>query len=189
MMQTEVCEGSGPVIAGGGESGAMPDKRKAGGLVAVRAAGRQVPGLCETLMSLMLQAHERDIGGLHAEREVLPEMFGLAAGAAARMADVFEGLELDVERMRRNLNLTQGLPFAESAALALTPLLGRSEAHALVKTASARAVSKAISLRQALEADPVAGEALKGRFDEVFDPAQTLKAVPELIRRLTGRDA
>lgn len=188
MMQTEVGEAFEPVVAGGGGSSAMPHKRNPVALVAVQAAARQAPGLSATLMSLMLQAHERDIGGWHAEWEVLPELFGLAAGASARMADVLEGLELDVERMRRNLALTQGLPFAESAALTLTPLLGRSEAHALVKTASARAASQAISLRLALEADPVAGEALKGRFDEVFDPARTLKAVPELIRRLTRSD-
>jgi len=91
--------------------------------------------------------------------------------------------------MRRNLDLTHGLLFAERAALALTPHMGRAEAHALVKRASEQAAREGGGLRGVLEADPTACAALAGRFDEIFDPAPTLAAVPELIRRMIGRDA
>lgn len=187
MMQTETGEAFEPQCAGGGGSSAMPHKRNPVALVAVQAAARRAPGLAATLIAIMPQAHERDVGGWHAEWETLPDLFGLAGGAAARMADVLEGVELDTGRMRRNLELTQGLLYAETAAQALTPLLGRAEAHALVKAASLRVRDEVIGLRQALEADPVASQALEGQFDAVFDPSRTLEAVPELIRRLTAR--
>ena len=188
MMQTEVGEAFEPVFEDGGGSSALPHKRNPVAVVAVQAAARRAPGLAAALLSAMSQAHERDIGGWHAEWEVLPDLFGLAGGAAARMADVFEGMELDPGRMRRNLDLTRGLPFAEAAALALTPSLGRTRAHALVKAASERALREGVGLRSVLEQDEVAAGALKGRFDDLFDPSRTLAAVPELIRRLTRKD-
>ena len=189
MMQTEAGEAFEPLVAGGGGSSAMPHKRNPVVLVAVQAAGRRAPGLSATLMSALPQAHERDVGGWHAEWEVLPELFAFCGGATAGMAAVFEGLELDPGRMRRNLDLTHGLLFAERAALALTPHLGRAEAHALVKRASEQTAREGGGLRCVLEADPTACAALAGRFDEIFDPAPTLAAVPELIRRMFGRDA
>ncbi|MFN3536279.1 MAG: lyase family protein, partial [Brevundimonas sp.] len=187
MMQTEVGEAFEPAVEGGGGSSAMPHKRNPVAVVAVQAAARRAPGVAAALLAALSQAYERDIGGWHAEWEVLPELFGLAGGAAARMADVFEGLELDVGRMRRNLDLTRGLPFAEAAALALTPSLGRTRAHALVKAVSERALREGVGLRSVLEQDAVAAKVLKDRLDELFDPSRTLAAVPELIRRLTKK--
>ena len=45
--------------------------------------------------------------------------------AAAWIRDCLEHLEVDVERMRANLDLTDGLLLAERVVGALTPAVGR----------------------------------------------------------------
>lgn len=185
MMQTEVSEVREPASQGGGGSSAMPHKRNPVSVVAVSAAALRAPGLAATLMALLPQAHERDAGGWHAEWEVLPELFRLAGGAVNRMADVFAGLEVDAWRMAANFEMINGLLFSEGVAQALTPTLGKAEAHAMVRDLSARSVRDGVHLKQALAQDATAAEALKGRLDSLFDPAAVLGGVPDLIRRLT----
>ncbi|QBX36658.1 3-carboxy-cis,cis-muconate cycloisomerase [Brevundimonas sp. S30B] len=186
MMATETSEAFEVPADGGGGSSAMPHKRNPVAVTAVLAASRRAPGLAATLMMSLPQAHERDVGGWHAEWEVVPDLFRLAGGAAARMADVFEGLRIDADRMAANLEMTRGLLFSEAAAVALTGALGRAQAHARVKAAAARVVDEGITLRQALEANPGAAAALAGRWDEVFDLGRTVVSASELERRLVG---
>lgn len=52
------------------------------------------------------------------------------AVAAAAMADVAVGLDVDARRMAANLDLTRGLVFAEAAQTALAPSIGRERALA-----------------------------------------------------------
>src|SRR3546814_7952945 len=65
------------------------------------------------MLAGMGQQHERGLGGWHAEWIALPELAQLAAGALAQTADTIAGLEVDAERMRRNLDVTNGLIMAE----------------------------------------------------------------------------
>jgi 3-carboxy-cis,cis-muconate cycloisomerase len=184
MMQTEVGEAFESAAEGKGGSSAMPHKRNPVALVAASAAARRAPGLAATLFSAMAQEHERAAGAWHAEWETLPELFRVAAGSAARMAETFEGLDLDPARMRANLDLTSGLAFAEAAAQALTGGLGRAEAHERVRAASAEALQSGRHLRAVLEADLECVRLIGDRMDTIFDPAARLKEVRRLIGAL-----
>ena len=77
----------------------------------------------------MPQEHERGLGGWQAEWETLPEIFKIAAGALHQMTVVIVGLEINVKRMRANLDQTNGLIMAEAVAMALSAHLGKLEAH------------------------------------------------------------
>jgi 3-carboxy-cis,cis-muconate cycloisomerase len=66
----------------------------------------------------------------------LPQLFGLASGALHEARRLAEGLEVDTQRMGRNLDATNGLLFADAAAGALTPSLGREAAHHAVEQAA-----------------------------------------------------
>ena len=52
----------------------------------------------------LAQEHERALGGWHAEWDALSRALALTGGAAAAVADLLEGLEVDAERMRANLD-------------------------------------------------------------------------------------
>ena len=59
----------------------------------------------------------------------------LTAGSLAQAKFTLEGLVVDESRMRRNLDLTQGLIVAEAVMMGLAPHLGRQNAHDIVYAA------------------------------------------------------
>jgi len=150
MMQTEVAEVAEPLSPGRGGSSTMPHKRNPVGCAAVLSASVRVPPLVATMLSGMVQEHERALGGWQAEWDTLPLIVTLAAGALRQLAEVAAELHVDAGRMRVNLDLTQGLILGEAAMLELGGRIGRLQAHHLVERASRHAVAEGTSLRDAL---------------------------------------
>jgi 3-carboxy-cis,cis-muconate cycloisomerase len=103
MAQGEVAEAFEPRVAGRGGSSAMAHKRNPTGCQVALSAALRAPGLAATLLAGLPQEHERGLGGWQAEGPVLVELFLLAHGAVAAMADVAEGLEVDTAALARNL--------------------------------------------------------------------------------------
>ena len=138
LASTEVAEISEPYVQGRGGSSAMPHKRNPVSATVLVAAATAAPGLASTMFSAMIASHERPAGAWHAEWHALPQLFGLASGALREARRLAEGLHVDVARMRANIDLTQGLIFADAVSAALAPSRGRAEAYALVEAASHR---------------------------------------------------
>ena len=175
LAQTEVAEVFEPAAPGRGGSSTMPQKRNPVGASVAIAASVRVPGLVATMLTAAAQEHERGLGNWPAEWETLPEIVLLVAGALAAMADVAPGLDVDAERMRANLELTQGQVFAEAVQMALANALGRDRAHALVADACRRAAKEHVHLRDVLCAFPEVTSALDAAtLDRLFDPANCL---------------
>ena len=100
LMQFEVGEASEP---GGGLS-SMPHKRNPAGCARALAAAVRTPGLVAAFLAGMDQEHERAVGGWQAEWPTLAALIQAAGAASEAMAVVAEGLTVDAERMRRNMN-------------------------------------------------------------------------------------
>ena len=77
-------------------------------LVALTAAKR-TPHLCATLLDVMPHEHERALGGWQVEWVTIPAIFEAAAGSLSAVADMCEGLEVNSERMKNNLDHLNGL--------------------------------------------------------------------------------
>ncbi|MGI4813104.1 MAG: 3-carboxy-cis,cis-muconate cycloisomerase [Janthinobacterium lividum] len=153
MMQTEIGELAEPAAAGKGGSSTMPHKRNPVGSAAVLAAAVRAPGLVATVFAGMVQEHERALGGWQAEWEALPDLARLACGAVSQISGIVEGLEVDVARLSRNLDLTHGLILGEAVTLALGETIGRLDAHHLVEQASKQALVSGRGLLDVLSAD------------------------------------
>jgi 3-carboxy-cis,cis-muconate cycloisomerase len=188
MMQTEVSEAFEPEEAGKGGSSAMPQKRNPVACTVALAAATRVPGLVATLLAAMPHEHERGLGGWHAEWETLPEIFALVAGAARRMAESCDGLEVDAARLRENLDRTRGLVMAEAVTLALAEEVGLLEAHALVGAASRRASAEGRRFIDVLKEEPaVAQRIAAGDLDRITDPERYLGEASRFIARVLAR--
>lgn len=154
LMSSEVAEAFEPAAAGKGGSSAMPHKRNPVGTTIALSAAARAPGLVATMFTALVQEQERGVGGWHAEWLTLADLFALASGAMAHMADTLSGLELDPVRMRTNLDLTDGLMMAEAVTQALAEASGRHDAGKIVEAACKRAVSAGHGLLEELVVDP-----------------------------------
>ncbi len=184
LMQTEIGEAFEPAAEGRGGSSTMPHKRNPVSAAVILAAAIRMPGLVATMLAAMVQEHERGLGGWHAEWETVPEIFCIAAGALDHTVQLIEGLEVDRDRMRDNLDMTEGLLAAEGVALALGRKLGKQAAHGLVEAACRRAVAEKRHLRDVLEQLPEIATQLDAiALDRLFDPAQATGAAAQWIMR------
>nr|WP_314488180.1 3-carboxy-cis,cis-muconate cycloisomerase [uncultured Pseudomonas sp.] len=175
LMQTEAGELFEPSAPGKGGSSTMPHKRNPVGAAALVGAATRVPGLVSTLFAAMPQEHERSLGLWHAEWETLPQICCLVSGALHHAQTIAEGLEVDAERMRRNLDLTQGLVLAEAVSIVLAQRLGRDRAHHLLEQCCQRAVAERRHLREVLGEEPQVAEQLTGdELERLLDPAHYL---------------
>lgn len=137
LAQTEL----GEVAAGEGAGGSstLPQKRNPVAAVAAVACATRTPGLVATVLAGMPGELERAAGAWQAEAEALSELLRLTGSAAAAAREALEGLEVDPDRMRVNLDLTRGLVTAEALSTALGPALGRVRAGEAVTAAARRA--------------------------------------------------
>lgn len=165
MAQTEIGEVTEPAAQGRGGSSTMPHKRNPVGCAAVLTVAVRVPGLVSTILSGMVQEHERALGGWQAEWETLPQIVALTGGALRHLTGVLDGLEVDASRMAENLDLTQGLILAEAFMLALGPHIGRLQAHELVEKATKDAVRRNCALRTAMDDALNADATTRGLLD------------------------
>ena len=106
MMQTEIGEAFEPAAAAGkGGSSTMPHKRNPVSAIAIRANHRRIAGMMATMTLNLEQEHERAAGGWAAEWETMRDLFVLSAGSLERLCEMLSGLEIDVARMRSNLDV------------------------------------------------------------------------------------
>ena len=112
----------------------MPHKRNP--VVAERLSGLARVVRAASIVGLENVAlwHERDISHSSAERVVLPDAFLALDYMLDRFAWLVDGLIVDAERMRRNLEASHGLVFSQRVLLALVASgLSRDESYRLVQ--------------------------------------------------------
>ncbi|WP_248915691.1 3-carboxy-cis,cis-muconate cycloisomerase [Pseudomonas moorei] len=184
LMQTEAAEVFEPSAPGKGGSSTMPHKRNPVGAAVLIGAATRVPGLLSTLFSAMPQEHERSLGLWHAEWETLPEICCLVSGSLKQALLVTQGLEVDADRMARNLDLTQGLVLAEAVSIVLAQRVGRDTAHHLLEQCCKRAVAEHRHLRAVLGDEPqVTAELSAAELDHLLDPAHYLGQARTWVER------
>ncbi|WP_285899570.1 3-carboxy-cis,cis-muconate cycloisomerase [Metapseudomonas boanensis] len=175
LMQTEAGEVFEPSAPGKGGSSTMPHKRNPVSAAVLIGAATRAPGLVSTMFAAMPQEHERSLGLWHAEWETLPELSCLVSGALQQALLVVPGLEVDAERMRRNLDLTRGLVLAEAVSIALAQRIGRDAAHHLIEQCCRQAVKEGAHLRKVLGANAeVTAQLSAADLDRLLDPAHYL---------------
>lgn len=180
LMQTEVGEVFEGAAEGKGGSSTMPHKRNPVTCAAILANATRVPHLVGSMLSAMLQEHERSAGNWHAEWEVLAEIMLLTAGSLEKTIDLLAGLEVYEKRMLVNIEITQGLIFAENVSLALASKIGKIQAHELVEKACKTAVSKNKHLKDILIENNIEIENL----DELFNPENSIGNSVEIVESI-----
>ena len=138
----------------------------------------------------MAQDHERATGPWQAEALALPQAFVLTHGALLHARTIAEGMVVDADRMRANLDITHGLIVAEAVMMGLAPHIGRGEAHHVVKHACDVALTERIPLADALARDTaVSGKLDRPAIERLTDPAGYLGSTDAFIDRVLAAAA
>jgi len=187
MASTEVAEVSEPFVQGRGASSTMPQKRNPISSELILACAKAVRQHAGLMLDAMVQDHERATGPWHAEWIALPEAFILTGGALHQAKFMLDGLVVDEARMRKNLDMTNGLIVAEAVMMGLAPHLGRNEAHDLVYEACRVVAEKGGRLADALAAMPEVSRHLKLQaLERLTDPANYLGAAQQMVDQVVG---
>ncbi len=190
LSSTEVGEVAEPHVPGRGGSSAMPHKRNPVSSTVILAAAQAAGGLAGSLYGSMAASQERPAGAWHAEWHALPQLFGLAAGALHEARSLAEGLTIDAARMAENLDLTRGLIYADAAAAALSPLIGRRAAHDLVEAAAADVRDRDMTLLDALLSHPECPAGVTSALlATAFDPGPAVAAASAWTPRAIAQAA
>jgi adenylosuccinate lyase len=186
LARTEVREVQEPFRRGQKGSSAMPHKRNP--VVAERICGlaRVVRAAAAVGLENVVLWHERDISHSSAERIVLPDAFLALDYMLDRFAWLVDGLVVDPERMRANVEASHGLVFSQRV---LTALIARGHerdaAYRLVQRSAARAWEEGVDFRSLLEADPDVDLDARA-LAEAFDLEEALRHADVLFERLAA---
>jgi 3-carboxy-cis,cis-muconate cycloisomerase len=145
------------------------------------------PQLAATIFAAQVQEHERALGGWQAEWPTFPALALVTSGALRAIVDIAEGIEVDAERMRANLDITHGLIMAEAVSIALAGKIGKQDAHKLVEEASRKAAKEKRHLRDVLREDKrVTAQLPAAEVARLFEPDAYTGVAAEFIDRLLG---
>ena len=184
LAQTEVGEVSERPAVGRGGSSALPQKHNPVDPIEILAAVRGINGQVAILQGAMLQEHERAAGAWQAEWPALAETLRLAGGAVFRLASLLAGLQIDPERMRRNLDLSGGTIMAEHVVMVLGERVDRVMARALVDAAVSAATSSGRPFKDVLREDAAITTYLKPEeLTSALEPAGYLGVAHQLVDR------
>jgi adenylosuccinate lyase len=169
-------------------SSAMPHKRNP--ILSERMTGmaRLLRGYAQVGLENVALWHERDISHSSAERVALPDASIVLHYMLVRFRDLIADLVVDDERMRSNLEATQGLVFSQAVLLALIEEgMTREEAYSIVQRHAMSAWEGKGSLRDLLAEDP-AVPLDEDRLSECFSLGAVSETAAVVFERLSEID-
>jgi 3-carboxy-cis,cis-muconate cycloisomerase len=179
LSQGEVAE---VALATAGGSSAMPHKRNPVAAIAVLACAARTGPLAATITAALVQEHERAAGAWHSEWEPWAELLRLTGSATAWSAEMLDGLQVEVARMRTNLLAAGDEVMTESVVSMLTKRVGPGRARELVDEAVARSDQDGTPIATEL-ADLTAGVLDAAELERALSPESYVGAAGTFIDR------
>jgi adenylosuccinate lyase len=182
LQRTEVREVEEPFRPGQKGSSAMPHKRNPVKSEQISGLARVLRGNAQAALEDVALWHERDISHSSVERVILPDSTILIDYLQHRALALAQGMVIDTERMRANLDLTHGALFSQRVLLALVEAgSSRDDAYRIVQELAQRAWEDGVPLRELLAADERAREL---DLDAIFDYSHYVRHADEILARL-----
>ncbi|KPK70136.1 adenylosuccinate lyase [candidate division TA06 bacterium SM23_40] len=189
LHRTEIGELEEGFTTGQKGSSSMPHKRNP--IVSERIAGlaRVVRGNALAALENVALWHERDITHSSVERVIIPDSTILVDYVLHKLVDVIRNLVVRPDRMRKNLELTDGYICSQKILLGLIAKgVSREEAYRLVQGAAFRGREEEKDFRSLVESDSDIGQHLsQEEIAECFRLDGYLKNVGHIYERVLGK--
>ena len=186
LQRTEVREAEEYFAKGQKGSSAMPHKRNPVGCEQICGLSRVVRSNAQAALENVALWHERDISHSSVERVILPDSTILTDYLLDRTRRTVDKLFVYPERMRANLEMTQGLIFSGQLLLDLAAKgVLREEAYQWVQRNAMRAWEHGEDFRKLVEADPDIRRTLtSAELDAAFSLPRQLRHVDAIFARV-----
>ena len=195
LQSTDIGEVQEKLRSGVVGSSSMPHKRNP--IIPERLihAGRTIPRLGEVLADDVVNYYERD--NTSRLSPILGDISVQSVTAAKSLGALLKGLEINVQRMRENIDRTSGYAMSQEIAFALAAYIPRTEAEAHVKAIIRKSAADGSSFESALNNDPkVRAHLSPETISLLLDPeklnstaaAQITAAIEEAMGKSAERD-
>ena len=171
LMKQEYGEAEERITEGQVGSSTMPQKRNPKRSQRIVANAARMRGYVNLSLESMQEEHEADASGQQMINAAIDQTCILTDEIILGLIDLFDGVNLYPERMRRNLDLSGGLIMSEQIMLELGKEIGRQRAHDVVYDAAQKSVNEGRSFLDTLaEEEDVVARLSKDQIAELLDP-------------------
>ncbi len=186
LQRTEVREAEEYFSKGQKGSSSMPHKRNPVTCEQICGLARVVRANAQAAFENVGLWHERDISHSSVERVILPDSTILADYLLEKTTKLVDQLLVYPNRMRRNLDMTQGLVFSGQLLLDLAAAgMLREAAYRIVQRHAMEAWENESDFRAAIESDPEISRVLsREQIAESFSLERQLRNVDKIFARV-----
>jgi adenylosuccinate lyase len=170
-------------------SSTMPHKRNPITSEQICGLARVVRGFIIPTYENAIQWHERDLCNSSSERFIIPHSFILTDWIIFKTNDVFRNLKVFPDRMRKNMDISKGLPMAESLMTSLVSKgMGRGEAHEIMRKSSLKAVEQNTSLKNiVIKEGEIINLLSKEDIDDALNPENYLGMSGQIVDKIVKK--
>ena len=149
----------------------------------------QICGLARVVRSNLIPAwenaiqwHERDLCNSSSERFIIPHALILTDWILHKSNNVFSNLKVNVDRMRENIEISNGLVFTEAIMMKLVEKgMSRQDAHELMRQCSMEAMERKVHLREVLKEK--LREMPREEIEEMFDAEKYVGSASIMVEK------
>ena len=188
LMKQEFGELEEPVPPGTVGSSTMPQKRNPKVSQDIVAGAAQVRALVPLALEAMMTEHEADRTTSVMMDRALNQAAIAVGDILQYMIELFSGLQVFPERMRRNLDLSGGLIMSEALMLELGRRIGRQRAHDVIYDAAQASVVESKPFTETLSDETDVRDNLSAdQIEALLDPTQYTGACGMLADRFAAQ--
>ena len=185
LQRTEVLEALEPFKKGQKGSSAMPHKKNP--ILSERVCGmaRLLRGYTIPAIENIALWHERDISHSSVERVMWPDVFHLILYMTKTMTKIINGITVNKQNMKNNIDITKGLLFSGRILITLVEREGisREEAYTIAQSNAMRCWNEKVPLLELLKNDPRIKKMSESELESLFDLEYYLKHIEEVFNR------
>lgn len=170
-------------------SSTMPQKRNPRGPGALIEYSRVIPRQAEVILDDMINSFERD--GTKSDRQI-SEISINAEKMLNRAKNLLDNLEVNKEKMRSNLDITNGLILSQRVTFELAKKIGKNTANDLMHKVAMNALEKNLNLKEALMLNPKTSKYFtEEELDVILDPETyvglAIKQTEQVIKEIEAK--
>ena len=186
LQRTEVREAEEPFSIGQKGSSAMPHKRNPIGSENLSGLARVVRSNAMAAMENIPLWHERDISHSSVERIIIPDSTILINYMLGRLTGILRDIQVYPERMKENMDLSNGLFCSQRVLLLLTEKgMSREKSYSLVQRNAMQSWKQGKDFKELLQKDKTIAMYLgKKEINKLFDLKFYTKNVDYIFKRV-----